>query len=96
MIDSEVKSMEKIHSLQQLEDCLKAQNIVCTPDKKGMLYAILYKDSIRVQNEHSRFVLSMKDFLALYGNQTFYIYEEEIQEEIATEKDEEYYGWYHK
>ncbi len=88
--------MEKIHSLQQLEDCLKAHLIVCTADKKGMLYAILHKDGVRVQNDFSRFVLSMQDFLALYGNQTFYIYEETIHEEIAIEKDEEYYCWYHK
>ena len=41
-------------------------------------------------------MLSMEDFLALYGNQTFYIYEEEMIEEIASEKDEEYYSLYHK
>lgn len=35
--------MEKIHSLQQLEDCLKAHLIVCTADKKGMLYASCIK-----------------------------------------------------
>ncbi len=47
--------MEKIHSLQQLEDCLKAHSIVCTADKKGMLYAIQHKDGVRVQNDYSAF-----------------------------------------
>ena len=88
--------MEKINSIQQLKDCLKAHAIVCTTDKKGMVYAIQHKDGVRIQNEYSRFMLSMEDFLALYGNLTFYIYEEEMIEEIASEKDEEYYSWYHK
>ena len=68
--------MEKINSIQQLKDCLKAHAIVCTTDKKGMVYAIQHKDGVRIQNEYSRFMLSMEDFLALYGNQTFYTYEE--------------------
>ena len=88
--------MEKINSLQQLEECLKANLILCTPTNKGLTYITLYKDKVRLQNEYSRYILTFQDFLELYGKQPFFIYEEEQGNEISVEKDEEYYGWYHK
>lgn len=88
--------MEKIKNTQELTDCLKANIIVCTPTPKGLTFIVAYKDGVRIQNDRSRYSLSFLDFLDLYQDQTFYIYEDNQEEGVNTEKDEEYYGWYHK
>lgn len=88
--------MQEITSIQQLEEVLKANTIVCTPSKKGLTYITMYKDNVRIQNAFSRYTLTFHDFLDLYSNQTFYIYEKDHDGEISLEKDAEYYSWYHK
>lgn len=88
--------MQEIISVQQLEELLKANIIVCTPSKKGLSYITMQKDHIRIQNAFSRYTLTWHDFLDLYKNQKFYIYEKDHDGEISLEKDVEYYSWYHK
>ena len=90
------ENMEKIKNIQELSDCLKANLIVCTPTTKGLTFIVAYKDGVRIQNDRSRYTLSFQDFIELYADQTFYIYENKQEEGVNTEKDEEYYGWYHK
>ena len=88
--------MEQIKNLQELEECLKANLILCTPTKKGLAYVVMYKDGVRIQNDYSRYTLSFSDFIDLYHDQTFYLYENEQDSGISPEKDEEYYSWFHK
>lgn len=54
-------------------------------------------ENVRVCAEQASYSLSLDDFQALFYDNVYYLYEpEETQVEISKEKDEEYYGWYHR
>lgn len=64
----------------------------CVSDGKKKYFHYI-KESIMVQDINSRYKLTENDFLQLYKDATFYIYETKDEIEIDIEKDKEYYSW---
>lgn len=54
-------------------------------------------EMVMVHTSHANYPLSLADFCDLFAQVSFYLYEGALPKlEIQKEKDEEYYGWYHK
>ena len=60
---------------------------------------ILYRNQagIRIVSEHSKYIIAEEDFLFLFDQETFMIWEpQQDDSELAKLRDEEYYQWKHK
>lgn len=89
--------MEKIESLELLESYLKEGRVICTIAKSSVTRFVWKQELIHVYGEHAHYTLTFQDFLDLFSHESLYLYEkDEEYVEISKEKDDEYYGWYHK
>lgn len=88
--------MEKIQSLQELQEYLKLGQILYIIQEKGLVYFFLKKDKIQVHGDYARYVLSWPDFIKTFQGEDFYLYERKEEFTVSKEKDEEYYNWSHK
>ena len=84
--------MKKIESIREVVVRLKMGEKVCRNREDVFAWQ---KEKIMEYRKGSRFVMSLEDFLELYGRDTFFELEESGPE-IDSEKDEEYYRYYHK
>lgn len=83
--------------MQRLNDILEAASYL----KQGDIVTCNGKDQFVYKNKKvyhygngSHFILDLKEFVDLYKNNSFYLYEEPF--EIDDKKDEEYYRYYKK
>ena len=83
--------MEKLSDINEALAYLKEGEIVSTDGKDQF---ILKNKKIYRYFSGSNFSLSLKDFVDLYKNSDFYLYEDNC--EIDLEKDEAYYRYYKK
>lgn len=89
--------MEKIQSFSLALEYLKQQEILVSFQKGNKNFYCMKKEKIQVQSKNASYVLTIEDFQELFEKEIFYLYEPETNGfEISKEKDEEYYGWYHK
>ncbi len=65
---------------------------VLTSNGEDLYY--LRKEKVFCRRQGSSFILTVEDFLNLYANTVFFLYEEENG--IDEEKDEAYYRYYRK
>lgn len=76
---------------------LQEQEVLISIQKGQMLYYGMRNEKVVVQSVSARYVLCIEDFIEMFQNEAFYIYEKNNEQvEISKEKDDEYYGWYHK
>ena len=83
--------MQKLNDINETLTYLSDGDIVTTTGKD--LFVMKNKKISRYFN-NNRFVLELNDFVSLYKNTNFYLYEESI--DIDESKDEAYYRYYKK
>ena len=83
--------MEQLRNVNEALSYLKDGEIVTS---NGIDRFILKNERIYRYEDGTRFSLSEKDFLELYGKNRFFLYEESV--EIDETKDEAYYRYYKK
>lgn len=88
--------MEKVETIEQACQYLREGEILCYQDKMKWVYCGIRNGSVHIQGTQVHYVLSLKDFMQVFVDETFYIYEGHTPLEISKEKDEEYYRWQHK
>lgn len=89
--------MEKVENLEIVQVYLKEGRILCFFSDHKMVKFMMRNDKLHFCSDTAHYILSWKDFVEVYHQESFYLYEKEDNDiEISKEKDEEYYGWYHK
>ena len=83
--------MQKLNDIKEAVSYLKEGDIITSNGKNQF---VLKNEKIATYNNGSHYSLDLKDFIELYRNTVFYLYEEPI--EIDEKKDEEYYRYYKK
>ncbi len=83
--------MQKLKDINEVTNYLKQGEIVTNNGKNQF---ILKNKKIYCYNDGTHYNLDLKDFVELYHNETFYLYEEEVL--VDDKKDEEYYRYYRK
>ena len=83
--------MQKLNDIKETVSYLNEGEIVTSNGKDQF---IMKNKKIYRYCDGSNFSLGIKDFIELYKNIDFYLYEEAI--EIDDKKDEEYYRYYKK
>ena len=84
--------MDKLGNLNEVLYHLKDKQILTTRNKDQFVYK---KEKIYRYFNGSCIVLSLDDFIELYGDETFCLYEDDTVF-IDEEKDEDYYRYYRK
>ncbi|MBR0461154.1 MAG: hypothetical protein IJJ00_00340 [Erysipelotrichaceae bacterium] len=84
--------MEKINSINEVIAHLKDRELLTGNGKDIFVYK---KDKVYRYFNGSSIAMSPEDFISLYGQETFYLYEENGVY-IDEEKDEDYYRYYRK
>ena len=75
-------------------DFLK-QGMVLIEEKKRTI-VFMKDDKIHLKSANWNSKISQDDFLSLFDNSVFYVYEQKKDAEISEEKDVEYYAWREK
>ena len=76
---------------------LQEQEILVSIQKGQLIYYGMRNEKVVVQSASARYVLRIEDFIEMFKNECFYIYEKNNEQvEISKEKDDEYYGWFRK
>ena len=83
--------MQKLVDINETVAYMKDGDIV-TSNGKDLF--CMKENKVYRFSDSSHFGLELKDFIDLYKNNSFYLYEEAI--EIDDKKDEEYYRYYKK
>ena len=83
--------MQKIDGVKEALAYLREGEIVTTNGRDQFVFK---NDKVYRYSDGSHFGLDINDFLDLYKNNDFYLYEEAV--EIDDKKDEEYYRYYKK
>lgn len=84
--------MEKIETFSETLDLLKQGAIVTLANGN---YFVFGKKKIMSYFNRNRIVMSLKDFVNLYAEETFFLYEDNSAF-VDPLKDEEYYAFKHK
>ena len=87
--------MQKIQASEALA-ALKAGEVLISLANDQQHYFALVSGRVRVKTVNSRYTLSLEEWMKLFDEPEFWLYEPENGAEISTEKDEEYYSWTHK
>lgn len=83
--------MQKLNDVKEALAYLNEGEIITSNGKDQF---VMKNKRIYRYSDGSHFGLDSKDFLELYRNNDFYLYEEAV--EIDEKKDEEYYRYYRK
>ena len=83
--------MQKIDNIREVVAYLKEGELVTSNGKDQF---VLKNSKINHYKDGSHYGLDIEDFMELYKNSNFYLYEEPV--EIDEKKDEEYYRYYKK
>lgn len=84
----------KIESVYEALELLK-QGIILIEEKKRTI--IFIRDGrINLKNMQWNSKLGEDDFISLFDQSVFYVYEPKNSSEISDEKDAEYYAWRNK
>ena len=83
--------MQKLRDTKEALSYLKEGDIITTNGKDQFVYK---NEKVYCYADGNHFGLSVTDFVSLYINKTFYLYEEPIT--IDETKDEDYYRYYKK
>ena len=87
--------MQKIQNQEALALLKKGEILMSRKGDQVQFYALV-NDRIRIQNTNSRYTLSLEEWLTLFSDEEFWLYEPVEANEISLEKDAEYYSWNHK
>lgn len=84
---------EKAYKIDEMLPLLKNHILFFSIGDKRKKYFHYMNKKVLVQDVNSRYKISEEDFIKLYKDATFYVYDPSNQIEIDIEKDKEYYSW---
>lgn len=96
-MNSSIVSQEQVYKITEVVELMKDNIIFYSIDNKGrkVIY-VLKNKKIIVQSNAYKLSLDKDEFLSLYKNEEFYLFDEENEAFVDEEKDKEYYSWEHK
>ena len=96
-MNSSVVSQEQVYKITEVVELMKDNIIFYSIDNKGrkVIYVMRNKKII-VQSNAYKLSLDKDEFISLYKNEEFYLFDEENEAFVDEEKDKEYYSWEHK
>ncbi|MDD7382067.1 MAG: hypothetical protein PUG37_04760 [Bacillales bacterium] len=96
-MNSSIVSQEQVYKITEVVELMKDNIIFYSIDSKGrkVIYVMRNKKII-VQSNAYKLSLDKDEFISLYKNEEFYLFEEENEAFVDEEKDKEYYSWEHK
>ena len=96
-MNSSVVSQEQVYKITEVVELMKDNIIFYSIDSKGrkVIYVMRNKKII-VQSNAYKLSLDKDEFISLYKNEEFYLFDEENEAFVDEEKDKEYYSWEHK
>ena len=96
-MNSSIVSQEQVYKITEVVELMKDNIIFYSIDSKGrkVIY-VLKNKKIIVQSNAYKLSLDKDEFLSLYKNEEFYLFDEENEAFVDEEKDKEYYSWEHK
>lgn len=96
-MNSSIVSQEQVYKITEVVELMKDNIIFYSIDNKGrkVIYVMRNKKII-VQSNAYKLSLDKDEFISLYKNEEFYLFEEENEAFVDEEKDKEYYSWEHK
>ena len=96
-MNSSIVSQEQVYKITEVVELMKDNIIFYSIDNRGrkVIY-VLKNKKIIVQSNAYKLSLDKDDFLSLYKNEEFYLFDEENEAFVDEEKDKEYYSWEHK
>lgn len=83
--------MERLHDINETVAYLNEGEVVTCNGKDQF---VMKNKKVYRYNDGTSYSLSISDFVDLYRNSVFYLYEEAL--EVDDKKDEEYYRYYKK
>lgn len=84
--------MEIINNINEALELISQGLILVSINQKNRSYFAKKKDKIYIQNSNSSYSVSIKEFILLFSQTKFIIYETD-NTNIDLQKDEEYYNW---
>ena len=96
-MNSSIVSQEQVYKITEVVELMKDNIIFYSIDNKGrkVIYVMRNKKII-VQSNAYKLSLDKDEFISLYKNEEFYLFDEENEAFVDEEKDKEYYTWKHK
>ena len=96
-MNSSIVSQEQVYKITEVVELMKDNIIFYSIDNKGrkVIY-VLKNKKIIVQSNAYKLSLDKDEFISLYKNEEFYLFDEENEAVVDEEKDKEYYSWEHK
>lgn len=96
-MNSSIVSQEQVYKITEVVELMKDNIIFYSIDNKGrkVIYVMRNKKII-VQSNAYKLSLDKDEFISLYKNEEFYLFDEENEPFVDEEKDKEYYSWEHK
>ena len=96
-MNSSIVSQEQVYKINEVVELMKDNIIFYSIDNKGrkVIYVMRNKKII-VQSNAYKLSLDKDEFISLYKNEEFYLFDEENEAFVDEEKDKEYYSWEHK
>ena len=96
-MNSSIVSQEQVYKITEVVELMKDNIIFYSIDNRGrkVIY-ILKNKKIIVQSNAYKLSLDKDEFISLYKNEEFYLFDEENEAFVDEEKDKEYYSWEHK
>ncbi|MCI6155197.1 MAG: hypothetical protein SOV57_05395 [Bacilli bacterium] len=96
-MNSSIVSQEQVYKITEVVELMKDNIIFYSIDNRGrkVIY-VLKNKKIIVQSNAYKLSLDKDEFISLYKNEEFYLFEEENEAFVDEEKDKEYYSWEHK
>lgn len=96
-MNSSIVSQEQVYKITEVVELMKDNIIFYSIDNKGrkVIYVMRNKKII-VQSNAYKLSLDKDEFISLYKNEEFYLFDEENEAFVDEEKDKEYYSWEHK
>ena len=94
---SSIVSQEQVYKITEVVELMKDNIIFYSIDNRGrkVIY-VLKNKKIIVQSNAYKLSLDKDEFISLYKNEEFYLFDEENEAFVDEEKDKEYYSWEHK
>lgn len=90
-------NVEQVYRVNEAVELLKDNIIFYSIDNKGRKVIYVMKNKkIIVQSNAYKLSLDKDEFISLYKNEEFYLFEGENEVFVDEEKDKEYYSWEHK
>ncbi|MDD6250521.1 MAG: hypothetical protein PUA88_05765 [Bacillales bacterium] len=96
-MNSSIVSQEQVYKITDVVELMKDNIIFYSIDNRGrkVIY-VLKNKKIIVQSNAYKLSLDKDEFISLYKNEEFYLFDEENEAFVDEEKDKEYYSWEHK